>query len=306
MPTLLKMRSALALPLRRWVLRAFPREPGGINYDEPLGDAGLFQSNSVVWRIHADFAGMLSGGLCALMLQTLHPAALAGVWDHSNFRDDLIGRLRRTTNFVAGTTYAPSAEAQRLIERVRRIHSKVRGLTENAAPYRADDPALLTWVHVTETYGFLQGYRRYAGRVPRADADRYYDETRQIAEALGAREVPRSETDVDEYFVGAQTQLAFTERSRTVLQILQCMKLPVPLPSLSRDIFLGAGAALLPDWAVELLQRSTIHKFRPQLAAKTLRMISPLFRSGLNDGAAQRACRRIGKDPAWVRRPFGA
>jgi len=306
LPTLLKMRSALALPLRRWVLRAFPREPGGINYDEPLGDAGLFQSNSVVWRIHADFAGMLSGGLCALMLQTLHPAALAGVWDHSNFRDDLIGRLRRTTNFVAGTTYAPSAEAQRLIERVRRIHSKVRGLTENAAPYRADDPALLTWVHVTETYGFLQGYRRYAGRVPRADADRYYDETRQIAEALGAREVPRSETDVDEYFVGAQTQLAFTERSRTVLQILQCMKLPVPLPSLSRDIFLGAGAALLPDWAVELLQRSTIHKFRPQLAAKTLRMISPLFRSGLNDGAAQRACRRIGKDPAWVRRPFGA
>ena len=299
------MRSTLALPLRAWVLRAFPRESGGINYDEPLGDAGLFDPDSAVWRIHADFAGMLSGGLCALMLQTLHPAALAGVWDHSNFRDDLVGRLRRTTNFVAGTTYAPRAEAQRLIEHVRRIHAKVRGLTENAEPYSADDPALLTWVHVTEAYGFLQGYRRYAGRVPRADADRYYDETRQIAEALGAREVPRTETQVDEYFAAVQTQLAFTERSRTVLQILQRMKLPVPLPRLSRDIFLGAGAALLPNWAVELLQRSSIRQLRPQLAAKTMRMIAPLFRAGLNDGVAQRACRRVGKDADWVRRPFG-
>jgi uncharacterized protein (DUF2236 family) len=305
MPVLLSMRSALALALRAWVLSAFPRESGGIDYDQPPGDAGLFNPDGAVWRIHADFAGMLSGGLCALMLQTLHPAALAGVWDHSNFRDDLIGRLRRTTNFVAGTSYAPTMEAQRLIERVRRIHSKVRGLTENAEPYRADEPALLTWVHVTEAYGFLQGYRRFAGRVPRVDADRYYDETRQIAEALGAREVPRTETEVDEYFVGVHTQLAFTERSRTVLQILQQMKLPVPLASLSRDIFLGAGAALLPDWADELLERRSIHKFRAQLAARTLRMMAPLFRAGLNDGVAQRACRRVDKDPTWVRRPFG-
>jgi uncharacterized protein (DUF2236 family) len=239
------------------------------------------------------------------MLQTLHPAALAGVWDHSNFRDDLIGRLRRTTNFVAGTSYAPRAEAQQLIERVRRIHSKVRGFTENGEPYRADDPDLLTWVHVTEAYGFLQGYRRYAGQVPRADADRYYDEARRIAESLGAREVPRTEAEVEEYFAGVRGQLAFTERSRTVLRILQRMKLPVPLPGLSRDIFLGAGAALLPDWAVKLLQRSTIDKLRSQLSARILHMIAPLFRAGLNDGVAQRACRRMGKDAAWVRRPFG-
>jgi uncharacterized protein (DUF2236 family) len=79
----------------------------------------------------------------------------------------------------------------------------------------------------------------------------------------------------------------------------------VPLPGLSRDIFLGAGAALLPAWADELLQRSAIRNLRPQLAATTLRVIAPLFRAGLNDGAAQRACRRMGKDPAWIRRPFG-
>jgi uncharacterized protein (DUF2236 family) len=160
-------------------------------------------------------------------------------------------------------------------------------------------------VHVTEAYGFLQGYRRYVGPVPGADADRYYNETRQIAEALGAQHVPRTEAEVEKYFVGVQTQLAFTERSRTVLRILQRMKLPVPLSGLSRDIFLSAGAALLPDWAVELLPGSMTHKLRARLSARTLRMIAPLFRAGLNDGPAQRACRRLGKDPSWVRRPFG-
>jgi uncharacterized protein (DUF2236 family) len=306
MPILRNMKSTLAGPLRAWVMRAFPREPGGIDYEQPAGDPGLFGADSATWQIHADFAGMLSGGLCALMLQTLHPAALAGVWDHSNFRDDLIGRLRRTTNFVAATSYAPKLEAQHLIERVRRIHSKVHGLTESGQPYSADDPALLTWVHATEAYGFLQGYRRYAGPVPDIDADRYYDETRRIAEALGAQDVPRTQNEVHRYFIDVQPQLAFTERSRTVLEILRRMKLPVPLPGMSRDIFLNAGAALLPDWAADLLPKNMIHGFGTQLSSKTLRMIAPLFRAGLNDGVAQRACRRVGKDPSWVRRPFVA
>ena len=121
--------------------------------------------------------------------------------------------MRRTTNFVAGTSYAPRAEAQRLIERVRRIHSKVRGLTENAEPYSADEPALLTWVHVTEAYSFLQGYRRYSHmRLPTGAADRYYDEVRRVAEALGAREVPASEAQVNAYFRQVRPDLHFSER----------------------------------------------------------------------------------------------
>ena len=83
--------------IRRWVLGAFPRHgSGGLDYDHPVGDPGLFGPDSATWRVHSDFPGMLAGGLAALMLQTLHPLALAGVWDHSNFREDLVGRLRRT------------------------------------------------------------------------------------------------------------------------------------------------------------------------------------------------------------------
>jgi uncharacterized protein (DUF2236 family) len=187
---------------------------------------------------------------------------------------------------------------------VRRIHSNVRGLTEDGQPYSADEPALLAWVHVTESYGFLHGYRRYVGQVPTVDADRYYDETRRIAEALGARDVPRTENEVARYFAESQTQFAFTERSRVVLQILHEMKLPVPFAHRSRDVFLGAGAALLPDWAAWLLPPSVTDARRTRRASRILRTIAPLFRAGLNDGPAQRACRRMGKDASWVRRPF--
>ncbi|GAB2666069.1 oxygenase MpaB family protein [Arenimonas aestuarii] len=298
------MPSPLAQPLRTWVLRAFPRGESGLDYDSPADDPGLFDPASATWRIHADFAGMLSGGLCALVLQTLHPAALAGVWDHSNFRTDLVGRLRRTTHFVAGTSYAPRAQAEKLIARVRRIHDRVQGVTETGEPYSANHPALLTWVHVTEAYGFLQGYRRFAGPVPGADADRYYDETRCIAEALGATDVPRSEAEVAHYFEAVQAQLAFTDRSREVLRVLDTMRLPVPMAGLSRKVFLGAGMALLPDWARTLLQQGRRERSGAELAARLLSAAAPLFRAGLNDGPAQHACRRMGLDPAWVRRGF--
>ncbi|MFC4527733.1 DUF2236 domain-containing protein [Dyella halodurans] len=283
-------------PIRRWVLSAFPRGGGGhVDYDHPQGDSGLFGPDSATWRVHADFPGMLAGGLAALMLQTLHPLALAGVWDHSNFRDDLIGRLRRTTSFVSGTTYAPGDQAAVLIERVKTIHAQVRGIAEDGRPYSADDPHLLTWVHVTEAYSFLQGYRRYSHiSLPAGGADRYYDEVRRIAEALGARDVPASEAQVNHYFRQVRPELHFSGRSREVLDVLSRVRLPVPIAGLSRDVFLQAAAALLPSWAETLLQRSPLQRAQARLAARALWSMSPIFRAALHDGIASRACARVG------------
>ncbi len=243
--------------LRNWVIGVFPRNAQlAIEYDQPLGDPGLFGPDSVTWRIHGDFPAMMAGGIGALMLQTLHPAALAGVWDHSNFRQDLIGRLRRTTAFVAGTSYAPTGEAQRLIARVRGIHNRVHGVTEDGRPYEANDPALLTWVHVTEVSSFLRGYLLYADpALPLAVQDRYYAENAQVAIALGAAEVPTSVAEVAAYFESVQKDLHFSERSREVLAVLANMKLPIPMAGVSKHLFLGAGAALLPDWAAARIER---------------------------------------------------
>jgi uncharacterized protein (DUF2236 family) len=283
-------------PIRRWVLSAFPRGGGGhVDYDHPVGDPGLFGPDSATWRVHSDFPGMLAGGLAALMLQTLHPLALAGVWDHSNFRDDLIGRLRRTTSFVSGTTYAPVDQAQALIERVKHIHAQVKGTAEDGRPYAADDPDLLTWVHVTEAYSFLQGYRRYSHlSMPAGAADHYYDEARRVAEALGARGVPASEAEITAYFRRVRPQLHFTERSRAVLDVLYRVRLPVPVAGLSRDVFLQAGAALLPLWADTLLERTPLQRAQSRLAARALWSVAPVFRMALHDGIGSRACMRVG------------
>lgn len=281
------------------MLSAFPRaEKGGLDYDHPHGDPGLFGPDSATWRVHSDFPGMLAGGLAALTLQTLHPLALAGVWDHSNFRGDLVGRLRRTTAFVGGTTYAPREQTEQLIAHVRQIHTHVSGQAEDGRPYSASDPHLLTWVHVTEAYSFLQGYRRYSHVVmPAGAADRYYDEVRRIAEALGAADVPRSESEVDDYFRRIQPELAFTERSRVVLELLSRVRLPVPAAGLSRDLFLLAGTALLPDWAITLLGHPPGRQRQASIAARALWTIAPVFRAALADGIASRACRRVDLPP---------
>lgn len=283
-------------PIRRWVLSAFPRGGGGhVDYDHPPGDIGLFGPDSATWRVHANFPGMLAGGLAALMLQTLHPLALAGVWDHSNFRDDLIGRLRRTTSFVSGTTYAPREQAQALIERVKIIHAQVHGVAEDGRPYAANDPHLLTWVHVTEAYSFLQGYRRYSHTaLPAGAADRYYDEVRRVAEALGARDVPASEAQINAYFRRIRGELVFSERSRTVLDVLAQVRLPVPIAGLSRDVFLQAGAALLPLWAETLLERTPLQRAQAGLAARALWSVAPIFSLALQDGIGSHACKRVG------------
>lgn len=286
-------------PLRRRVVGviAGPQGPT-IDYDAPLGDTGLFGPDSVTWRIHSDFPAMMSGGICALMLQTLHPRALAGVWDHSNFRGDLIGRLRRTTAFVAGTSFAPTAAAAALIARVAAIHRQVRGMAPDGRAYAADDPELLTWVHVTEMASFLSGYERYRrADLPSAIRDQYFSETARVAEALGARQVPRSAAAVEAYFAAQRAELHFSPRSQEVLRVLAGIDLQLPGSAGLRAIFLGAGAALLPDWARAAMQRTRLRQKRDQLAARSLKLASPTLRAALSNGIAARSCRRVGVSP---------
>ena len=103
----------------------------------------LFPPSAVTRRVHGDVTTMMVGGISGLLLQMLHPAVLAGVWDHSSFRADLHGRLRRTARFIAVTTYGRKSDAEAAIARVRQIHELVCGVLPNGAPYAASNPALL-------------------------------------------------------------------------------------------------------------------------------------------------------------------
>lgn len=216
-------------------------------------DTGLFGPGSACWKVHGDFTSMMVGGITALLLQMLHPGPLAGVWDHSNFRQDMSGRLKRTARFIAGTTYGDRAEAQGLIDRVLAIHAGVAGTLPDGSPYAASDPELLTWVHVAEVSSFLAAYLRYVDPAfAPAEQDRYLRETAEIARRLGAPNPPQSRGEVAAYLDAVRPKLRYDQRTREVTQAL----LGQPAPSLAAAPALWAAfeAAkdLLPDWAARM------------------------------------------------------
>ena len=227
---------------------------GNLDLESPKGDPGLFGPDSVSWKVHGDFSSMLIGGISALMLQALHPLALAGVWDHSNFRQDMLGRLRRTSQFISGTTFGSRRDASWLIEKVRTIHLQVVGHAPDGRPYAASDPELLTWVHVAEVSSFLAAHLRYKNPdlSPR-DQDRYYSEIALIAEQLGARHVPRSRQEISDYLQRIRPQLLCDERSREVLRLLLNAPAPSTLAKPFGALMMQAGIDLLPDWANDML-----------------------------------------------------
>jgi uncharacterized protein (DUF2236 family) len=263
-----------------------------LNYLEPPGDPGLFGPQSMCWRVHGDFILMMVGGVSALMLQALHPLALAGVWDHSSFRQDILGRLRRTAAFVGGTTYGSRRDAQMLIERVRQIHQAVVGTAPDGRPYAAGDPQLLTWVHVAEVSSFLAAHQRYAQRpLSPLQQDRYFEETALVAELLGARDVPKSRAALAAYFERMLPELEYSERSVEVRRLL----LSAPAVSLAVKPFglllAQAGVDLLPDWAQQLMDTRR-RLARRALARPGVRALAPALRWALRNGARARATQR--------------
>ena len=271
-----------------------------IDYTSPPGDPGLFGPDAVCWKVHADFTSMMVGGVSALLLQALHPLALAGVWDHSTFRSDILGRLRRTATFIAGTTYASRSEALALIERVKTIHRQVKGTAPDGRPYAADDAALLTWVHVAEVSSFLAAYLRYVDpALSPADQDRYFNETALIAELLGAAEVPRSCAEIAHYLAARRAELEVGPRTYEVVRVLMNARTPGAASRPIAKLLLNAGVDLLPDWAQEMLGLHRHASLRRLLVRPGVDTLAPLLRWALNNGVSKRArARAASAEPA--------
>ncbi len=232
---------------------------------------GLFGPDSVTWRVHGDVTSMMVGGIAGLLLQMLHPAVLAGVWDHSNFRADMHGRLRRTARFIALTTYGGRDEAEAVITRVRSIHDRVRGTLPNGPPYAANDPSLLAWVHVTEATCFLDAWMRYAEpRMPAADQDRYFAEMARVAEALGASPVPRSRSEARRLLHAMRPRMQCDARTREVARLVLRRRAPNMMAEPLQALTMQAAVDLLPAWARRMhgLHNPTLG--RPLVRAGTL------------------------------------
>ncbi len=228
----------------------FPEE----QYTDPPGDPGLFGPDSVTWRVHAD-ASMLIGGISAIMLQTLHPLAMAGVADHSDYRQRPFQRLSRTSSFVTATTYASTPVAEAIIDTVRAVHTRVVGTAPDGRPYRADDPELLRWIHVAEVSSFLRAHRRYhLLPVVAADQDRYLDETAVVAERLGATGLPRSRAEVATYFEAVRPDLQAGDQALESIRYIQASPFTNPVLRTAYRVVIRAGTGLLPGWARDMLR----------------------------------------------------
>jgi len=267
---------------------------GQLDLESPKGDPGLFGPQSISWQVHGDFPSMLVGGISALLLQLLHPLALAGVWDHSNFREDLLGRLRRTSQFISGTTFGSTRDAQWLIDKVRTIHLQVTGIAPDGRAYAASDPDLLTWVHVAEVRSVLAAHLSYRNpQLSRADQDAYYAEIALVAERLGAGDVPRSCQQVEDYLRQMRAQMQCDARSLEVVEILLKAPAPSRLAQPVGKLMLHAGIDLLPDWAQALLglEHGPLQR---RLIRLGLKRTAPVLRWAMRDGSAHRARRRMG------------
>jgi uncharacterized protein (DUF2236 family) len=232
---------------------------------------GLFGPGAVAWRVHGDVTSMMVGGIAGLLLQMLHPAVLAGVWDHSNFRADMHGRLRRTARFIALTTYGGRADADAMIARVRGIHDHVRGSLPDGGVYSANDPSLLAWVHVTEATSFLDAWIRYAEpAMSAADQDRYFAEMARIACALGADPIPRTRSEARDLIEAMRPRMLCDARTREIARRV----LTQPAPSLIAEplqvLTIQAGVDLLPAWARQMHRLPTPLLGRPVVRAGTL------------------------------------
>lgn len=207
----------------------------------------MFADDRPIRHVHADHA-MFIGGLRALLLQSLHPLAMAAVADHSDYRTDPWGRLQRTSLFVGTTTYGTEKDAHKAIARLGRVHVNVHGTAPDGREYRADDPHLLEWVHVAEVDSFMRCHQRY-GEKPLENYDGYVADMAVIAKAMGIAEPPETVDELEARLDSYRAELKGTKEAREAARFL-LLKAPLPLLARGPYAVLSATAvATLPVWA---------------------------------------------------------
>jgi uncharacterized protein (DUF2236 family) len=278
----------------------------GIDFTAPAGEPALSPPDGVAWQVFKNPVALFVGGVTAVILELAEPRVRSGVWDHTTFRTDPMARMERTGLAAMVTVYGARSAAERMIAGVCRMHQRVSGWTPAGAPYRADDPELLDWVHATASFGFLEAYAAYVRPLSDAERDRYYAEGVAAARLYGAVGAPASQAEL-----AAQLDAMFPklERSTIVFEFLDIMRrapiAPWPLRWL-QWMLVRAGVELVPRRVRDVLGLDD----RWDLAAYERPAVSLLGRVAdrlaIPNSPAVQACRRLGLPADYLYRRAAA
>jgi uncharacterized protein (DUF2236 family) len=264
-----------------------------IDFARPPGEEALLPPDSVSWRIFKNPIALLIGGMAAVILELAEPSVRTGIWEHSSFRKDPMGRLQRTGLAAIVTVYGARSIAEPMIAGIVRMHAKVAGETSAGLPYSANDGRLLTWVQATAGFGFAEAYSRYVDPLSQVDFNALHREGALASRLYGALAAPKSRTELQSLFDSMRGRL---EPSPIVFEFLQFMReaaFPAPLLWMQR-MLVRAAVEIIPDWIRECLGLTASHGLRPRerwiiglAAAASDRILLP-------ESPAAQSCLRLG------------
>jgi uncharacterized protein (DUF2236 family) len=271
-----------------------PSQYRQVDFATPPGEAALVSPSSVSWRVFKNPIALFVGGIAAVIMELAEPSIRAGVWEHSSFRKDPMGRLRRTGLAAMTTVYGPRSVAESMIAGIVRMHANVVGTTRNGVSYSASDKVLLTWVHATAGYGFAQAYSQYVAPLSAAEFDDLYREAAPTAQLYGAAGAPCTGSALLAFFTAMAPRL---EASSIIFEFLQIMRTAPAFPKPLRwmqPVLVRAAVDILPQWLRGRLGLGKLHGLR--LHEKPLVKFAGALadRIVLPDSPASQACVRLG------------
>jgi uncharacterized protein (DUF2236 family) len=263
------MFSAIRLPdvLQRYLNGAVEALMSGApgrhsNFTWPLWEEALLPASSLSWRVLKNPIALFIGGTAAVILELSEPAVRAGVWEHSSFRKDPMGRLQRTGLAAMISVYGARSVAEPMIARVVRMHATVSGTTAAGIRYSANDPQLLRWVHATASFGFAEAYSRYVDPLSAQNFNDFYDEGAPVSRLYGAIDAPRSTADIQALFESTRPRLC---PSPIIFEFLRIMRETAAIPRPLRwmqPALLRAAVELIPERLRESLGLSEHYGLR--------------------------------------------
>jgi len=299
------LRSQLSAPIRNRLDRAavaFLEGDGGpqIDFSAPVGEPALVAPDSISWRVFKNPVALFVGGVAAVILEFAEPRVRTGVWEHTTFRHDPVGRLRRTGLAAMVTVYGARSVSEPMIARVRRMHERIEGVTPAGVSYRASDPPLLDWVQATAAFGFLEAYSTYVAPLSGQERDRYFSEGQAAAALYGATGAPRSEAEWRALY---EKMRPCFEASPIIVEFLDIMRRAPALPGpmrMMQGTLIRAAIDIVPQSARAVLGLDNSCGLRPFEKLLVRRMGRRADRWTLPSSPAARACVRMGRPEDWL------